>query len=177
MQKYINKFYVTYHHVKIATLASLCLSRCYVERQRVCRSVNLAQLKVPVSTDVHESVRTQGTTAHVPRDAEHAQAAGRLAVTVGRECDVLRQKVGTSGAKAEFSLPLAAQVPEEEGAVLLRIQGEETGFGKAVLCDLGQRSPGVHPLFHRKVSHTLTHESCDLKAEGNSKRKMVMKNS
>lgn len=155
---------MTYHHVRIASLASLCLSRGNVERQRVCRSVNLAQLEVPVSADVHQSVRTQGTPAHVPGDAERAQAAGRLADAVGRECDLLRQEVGTSGAKAQFSLPLAAQVPEEESAVLLRIQGEETGIGEAVLRDLGQRSPGVHPLLHRKVCHALTHQSCDLKA-------------
>lgn len=112
---------LTYHHVRIASLSSLCLFGCYVERQRVCRGINLAQLKVPVSADVHESVSTQGTAAHVPRDAERAQAAGRLADAVGRECDVLGQEVGPSGTKAEFSLPLAAQVPEEESAVLLRI--------------------------------------------------------
>lgn len=179
LQKY-KEFYITYHHVKIASLASLCLSCCCVERQRVCRSVNLTQLKVPVSADVHQSVSTQGTTTDVPRDTERAQAAGStagpLSRTVGRERDMLCQKVGTSGAKAEFSLPLAAQVSEEKSAVLLRIQGEETGIGKAVLSDLRQRSPGIHPLFHRKVSHTLTHKGYDLKTETEAKQKQRVYN-
>lgn len=91
--------------------------------------------------DVHQSVGVEGTTSDVPGHAQGPQAAGPAATAplhgaVWRERHALSQKMGASGAEAQLSLPLASQVPEEEGGVLIRVQREEAAVREADLCDL-----------------------------------------
>lgn len=93
-----------------------------------------------MSADVYQSVDPQGASTDVPGHTEGAQAGGptisSLRGTVGCESGLLSQKMGTSGAETELPLPLGAQMSEKKSGVLLRVQREETGFGKTDLSDL-----------------------------------------
>lgn len=93
-----------------------------------------------MSTDVYQSVNLERTPTDIPRDAQGAQATGSssspLTGAVGCKRDMLSQKMGPSGAETKLPLSLTAQVSEQKGGVLLRIQRKETCVGKTDLSDL-----------------------------------------
>ena len=161
--KFVTKrtFSQTHHHLYISFSSWLSRAwRCSLDGQGVFGRINLAQLEVTMAHNVHQPVDLHGPPAHVTRHPQCAQARGRpLCGGVGREGHALGQQVRPPGTKAQPPLLLGAQVAQQHGGILVRVQREETCVGEAGLHHLGQRPPAVRTFLHSQGRHSLTHQS------------------